>query len=345
MAKQCDVVIAGVDIGFGATKVVALVGEHIYSVVFPSTYGRGHKFHYQEEDISARYPCEQLQDENGLWFVGKLAYSQLREGEQRILRGRAVDEEALTTPFRRRIFQVAMAKILHTAHVTRPVQVYVVSGLPVDYMADADYLKRALLGDHHIKTDALEMEIDVLDVSVIPQSYGAIYSCTLTDSGQLNLSHVYKSTGQVDIGTYTVGCSLDADGEYVDVASGSVEAGIFTAHERIGAALEQQYRSKFPIDIVDEVLRTRTLWMRGQQVNCGDLVENALEPLRAATLSLLASKWGTGAHIDVVLLGGGGATLVADVVRQAYPQTRLLDDPQLANARGYLNYARMSHAR
>ena len=35
-----------------------------------------------------------------------------------------------------------------------------------------------------------------------------------------------------------------------------------------------------------------------------------------------------------------GAELVVEDVREAYPQTALVQDAQLANARGYLNYAR-----
>ena len=42
----------------------------------------------------------------------------------------------------------------------------------------------------------------------------------------------------------------------------------------------------------------------------------------------------------MIYLSGGGAQLVVNDVRAAYPQTVLVQDAQLANARGYLNYAR-----
>jgi hypothetical protein len=38
-------------------------------------------------------------------------------------------------------------------------------------------------------------------------------------------------------------------------------------------------------------------------------------------------------------LSGGGAELVRDSVMAAYPQTVIVPQPQIANARGYLNYA------
>ncbi|MEL6525948.1 MAG: hypothetical protein AAFQ07_09585 [Chloroflexota bacterium] len=45
-----------------------------------------------------------------------------------------------------------------------------------------------------------------------------------------------------------------------------------------------------------------------------------------------------GTTVDVIYLAGGGAELVFEEVRDAYPQAKLLKDAQLANARGYLNY-------
>jgi hypothetical protein len=68
-------------------------------------------------------------------------------------------------------------------------------------------------------------------------------------------------------------------------------------------------------------------------------VEDALASLRSATLNLISEMWKSGAGVDVILLCGGGAELVYESVKDAYPHTHLVRDAQLANARGYLNYA------
>jgi len=46
--------------------------------------------------------------------------------------------------------------------------------------------------------------------------------------------------------------------------------------------------------------------------------------------------------VDVIYLSGGGAELVFRDVMSAYPQTQLAKQAQLANAQGYLNYARFA---
>jgi len=128
----------------------------------------------------------------------------------------------------------------------------------------------------------------------------------------------------------------------VDAESGSVESGVYTAQERIAAALERDYREKMPFRIVEEVLRTGIFRANGQAVDYRDMVEEALTPLRSATLNLLSEKWQRGTTVDVIYLSGGGAALVAEAVCDAYPQTMLVADAPLANARGYLHYAQFS---
>jgi hypothetical protein len=115
---------------------------------------------------------------------------------------------------------------------------------------------------------------------------------------------------------------------------------VYTAHERIAAALERDYRQKMPFKIVENVLRNKVFHANGDPVAYTDVVEDALAPLRSATMNLLSEKWQRGTTIDVIFLSGGGAELVYDEIVEAYPQTQLVQDSQIANARGYLNYAR-----
>lgn len=123
-------------------------------------------------------------------------------------------------------------------------------------MADADDFKRALLGQHLINTDTANFIANVTKVMVMPQPYGCVFAHTLTPTGEINPHHVWIRTGVCDVGTYTVDVTLDNDGEYIDSESGSVEGGVYTAHERIAAELEKRYRQKMPYKIVEQVLRT-----------------------------------------------------------------------------------------
>jgi plasmid segregation protein ParM len=206
-------------------------------------------------------------------------------------------------------------------------------------MRDAADLRAALIGQHLVQTDSTEVVANISEVMVMPQPYGSLYAQTLTPSGDINPNHTFIRTGVCDVGTYTVDLALDDDGVYVDAESGSVESGVYTAQERIAAALERDYRQKMPFKIVEEVLRTGHFRASGEDVNYSTEVQDALEPLRSATLNLMGEKWKAGKTVDVIYLSGGGAELVKELVMAAYKQTQVVKNPQIANARGYLNYA------
>ncbi len=290
--------------------------------------------------MARRHPGDQMTDEDGDWFVGDLALAQLPPGELLRLRGRTANESTMGNAFRLRLAKVAIGKVMQGMWNRDIVHIRIATGLPTDHMRDAAQLKASLIGQHLIKTDTAELIANVSEVMVMSQPYGTIYANTLMESGEINRQHTYRRTGVCDVGTYTVDLALDDEGEFVDAESGSVESGVYTAQERISAALERDYREKMPFKIVEEVLRTGIFHANGQPVDYSEIVQEALTPLRSATLNLMSEKWQRGTTVDVVYLSGGGAELVVKDVREAYPQTQLVQDAQLANARGYLNYAR-----
>ncbi len=326
----------GLDIGYGVVK--AVTADQV--VMFPSVMGHAREIKFQQEDMAWRHPGDQMTDEDGDWFVGDLALAQLPPGELLRLRGRTANESTMGNAFRLRLAKVAIGKVMQGMWNRDIVHIRIATGLPTDHMRDAAQLKASLIGQHLIKTDTAELIANVSEVMVMPQPYGTIYANTLTESGEINRQHTYRRTGVCDVGTYTVDLALDDEGEFVDAESGSVESGVYTAQERISAALERDYREKMPFKIVEEVLRTGIFHANGQPVDYSEIVEEALAPLRSATLNLMSEKWQRGTTVDVVYLSGGGAELVVEDVREAYPQTALVQDAQLANARGYLNYAR-----
>lgn len=333
--SSTDTLTVGLDIGYGAVKALTVDS----AIIFPSVCGHAREIKFQADEIAVRHPGDQLRDDDGLWFLGDLALVQIPPGELLRLRGRTADEATMGNVFRARLAKAALGKLLIGKRDEQAVHVCLACGLPVDHMADAPDLKAALLGQHRIRTDAADFVANVTDVMVMPQPQGTIYAQILTGTGEVNANHDYMRTGVCDVGTYTVDLALDDDGEFVDAESGSIEGGVSAVHERIAALLEREYRQKIPFKMIETVLRTGKFRARGEIVDYSEAVQDALEPLRSATLNLMNEKWKTGTTIDVIYLSGGGAVLVYEAVVSAYPQAVIVNQPQIANARGYLNYA------
>jgi plasmid segregation protein ParM len=325
----------GLDVGYGMVK--AITPEAV--ITFPSVCGHARALRFQAEAIAARHPGDQVTDSEGAWFVGDLAQTQLPPGELLRLRGRTADETAIGNAFRVRLAKAAFGKLLPGLKGGDVAHIRLCTGLPVDHLPDAPGLKAAFLGQHRVKTDTADFVAHVIEVMVMPQPQGTIFAQILTPAGTVNRTHRAMRTGVVDVGAYTVDLALNDDGEYIDAESGSVEGGVSAAQERLAALLERDYRQKIPYKLVEAALRTGYFRARGEVVDYSAAVREVLAPLRSATLSLMGARWQTGATLDVIYLSGGGAPLVAEAVRESYPQTVLIDQPQLANARGYLSYA------
>src|SRR5688500_2775746 len=85
-AQRSEPITIGLDIGYGVTK--AVTDKNV--VTFPSVAGYAHHIRFRADQLSQLYPGEQITDEDGDWFVGNLALSQLKAHEQLRLRGRTV---------------------------------------------------------------------------------------------------------------------------------------------------------------------------------------------------------------------------------------------------------------
>lgn len=325
----------GLDIGYGVVK--AVTDNQV--ITFPSVAGYARDLKFQSVEITDKYPGEHIIDDYGDWFLGDLALSQIPAGELLRLRGRTANEDERGNQFRVRLAKVAFSKLFPHVRNRDVVHVRVATGLPVDHMRDKDALKAALIGQHLIKTDEREFIVNITEVMVMPQPYGTIYNRMLTSDGKINAGHTAKTTGVVDVGTYTVDVAVDDDGEYIDSQSGSVESGVFTAQERISALLEREYRQKMSFKAIEETLRTGYFRARGEIVDYRADVNEALAPLRSATMGLLSERFGAGVALDVIYVSGGGAELVYRDIVSAYEQAKLVKDSQIANASGYLRYA------
>src|SRR5690349_20377314 len=154
----------GLDIGYGVVK--AVTNEQI--VAFPSVCGHARPIKFRADEIAAHYPGEQILDDEGAWFVGDLALSELPPGELLRLRGRTANELTIGNVFRQRLAKVAIGKLLAGERDGEVVHLRIATGLPVDHMHDAADLKAALLGQHFIRTDTTELVANVAEVMVMP---------------------------------------------------------------------------------------------------------------------------------------------------------------------------------
>jgi plasmid segregation protein ParM len=327
----------GLDIGFGVTKIITYINGQYVQAAFPSVATHAHKIRYNADKTSAKYPGEQISVEDGEYFVGNLALSQGDPAELLRLDGRTGNDDSFGMSFRRMMMQVALAKIL-PYHEDEVIYIVINTGLPVAHMQDAPLLKKALSGVYHIRTNNASFTVHVTEVRVMPQPYGSLYSQQINPDGTMNALHVAEVCSVVDVGFFTVDLTLDKSTEYIDEQSDSVAVGIHVAHRRLTHKMDAHYRTTFPSDVIDDLLRTGKVKVRNKPMSHHEDVAEALQPVIDAVIAAMNRLWESGIFIDVIYVVGGGAAVVIDAIKKVYPHAVMLADAQMSNARGYLHY-------
>jgi plasmid segregation protein ParM len=322
----------GLDIGYSLVKL--MIDDK--GITFPSVWGLAKSFKYGEEKIASSFPGDQLTEDNTQWFIGELALSQLRPEHQRKLRGEKDDGNAA----RLRLAKAALGKALPGIQNGETVHIILSVGLPVDHMRGAPALKAAFMGQHLIHTDQTHFVANISEVFCMPQPYGTLYNSMFTRDGEVNRCHTSKRTGIVDVGTYTVDVALDDAGVFINSQSGSVEAGVHTIQQAVTEIYENEFLEKPDYRTVETIVRTGCANVYGQPHDFSAEIAPLKEDLIEATLGLMNEKWQRGTGIDSIRVAGGGAPIVYPQIARRYPQAVLVDDFQLSNAIGYLNFAR-----
>ncbi|CAG9170059.1 ParM/StbA family protein [Cupriavidus pinatubonensis] len=144
----------------------------------------------------------------------------------------------------------------------------------------------------------------------------------------------------LDIGGRTTDTVTVYGGGKLDhVASGTGNIGISNVFDHIANELKRQFNvARIRVATLDQVARHRKIRLRGQEHDVGEIVDAAVQEVGQQILREVKRRIGDAAEMDTVLLVGGGAALMHDLVRNEYPHCQVPDDPEFANARGMLKY-------
>lgn len=331
---QSEPEVISIDFGYGYTK--ATRGDK--TIIFPSVLARAHDIRYQKDDISAKHPGFWITDDQEEWFVGELALQQAKPAHQKQLQGRDGNTDE-NTQFRVRLMLSSLAQLFPDYKNGGRIRIILATGLPVDHLGDAPALEAALKVQRPVDANNTGFELEVVETIIMPQPYGTMYAQMIDSAGEMDARLGVSRSAVVDIGRFTIDAILDEDGDYIDAESGSEEAGIFIVQEALAAKYEAKYGTKATRQQLDELLRSGKLNISGEVEDFSDWVAAALKPVVDATLSLMGRLWDKGLDIQRIYVTGGGGVLIFKYIKAKYKQAVLVDNPQMANAIGYRNYA------
>ncbi len=322
----------GVDVGYGFVKVTD--GDKEF--VFPSVIGAGFRPAYRSDlaNRSSLVDNLALTVDGRRYFVGSLA---VRQSE---VASRSLDPEREAGPGVRLLTLAALA--LYTPFDSQTFNV--VTGLPTwGFARHRDAWTRLLKGTHKVKVlgprEDKEKSITIDQVRVVPQPLGTLYHRAMNSVGRVEQKDLAQSrVGLVDVGFLTTDLVMVDGMEFIERRSMSTTTALWTAWSMVAEAVRHEFGVVLANYELDRVMSEGRIRIRSAVHDLGDLCREALSWVAAKVVDEVVSLWDV-RTLDTVLLTGGGAKALAEWLLPALGNAQLVDDAQLANARGYRKLA------
>lgn len=210
-------------------------------------------------------------------------------------------------------------------------------GLPLTYFNKGEKEIKPLIDN--LQVDGKQFSFDS---RFYPQCFGAVCEYRMSDLGIIKPGTA-EDMIVVDIGFNTVDVCTVEKGKVIPRGTTTRDKqGVCRITDGIRNSLTVERHATISDHEAVEILRNGLYIEYGKTIRCEELVNKAKKNYAEALFADLASKWENYIRRSVrILLVGGGAHLVSDHVPERYKDmVTIPENPEYANARGYLKCMR-----
>jgi hypothetical protein len=315
----------GLIVGHGYTKIQGPGG----TACFPSVAALAptHDGHLVDATLGAPRTTVVTLDDGSAWIAGNAALSTAPNRLVSILDRARYGSPSFVVLAREALRQVLPA----------PAPLRVLTGMPAAWFADAT--ARQQLAD---AITAAARPWGPAHVTVAPEPAG-IYYDYLFERGGLDLGRKAEQVGVFDLGYRDAGVAWFSAGRYA--GGESVPGGMAESLREVKRLIAATYGLELSLHEVDTAVRRGGLTVEGERralpPGSAEALVKGLETVAATGRSL----WPNGGRgLDALVVGGGGAHILAEPLRRSFPHAVVLSQPQLAGARGFYAMAAMAAA-
>lgn len=353
-----DVMCAGGDAGFGATKTDVSDGNGFsLKLIMPSTISESGDRTMALVSLGGEDPIlSNLSDvENQLtvldveihnmttgdtnsWFIGRLANKEGIDTGYCWQDDKSADKKSMALL----ITQLALAQTAKVDGINSYARFYLATGLPIDhYKQYKDSYAKNIKGKWRVTFKAgiwkdVCCTIEIGGCRIYPQVYG-IWNDHLMDIGGsiANADLLDDYVLVVDPGTRTTDYAIFKEGRMIDGFSGSLEQGMSNVLDKISNNLKANGLNVKDYDL-DYCFVENGGWVRGKNINQDKRLALKIEAEKINDLIKKRLKDSYG-QIGVTLVGGGCGEAMFEYLQ--FPNKKLTDNAQFGNATGFLKFA------
>lgn len=178
-------------------------------------------------------------------------------------------------------------------------------------------------------------------VTIFPQAAGAVYGAILDNIQKYFISGSY--IGLVDIGFKTTDfITFITEDKLVirEDLSGTINIGMAALKNAADKLFTQKTGSKLDIPELMRLISAGKIFYKGREMDFSRELAAVKAEISRVIKDRIKSVWGSKLDFfNTVFLAGGGAKELQSGLSDIYEKTVLVEDPQFANARGFLKVA------
>ena len=320
----------GIDVGYGYVKVFD--GQDWIN--FPSVVGLAHESPgFTGLSNGSRTRTMSITVDGQCYNVGELAMRQSAFAFRSLSQSRLEANE----------FKVLFLTALGLVADRSSTSAHVVTGLPPGLLYQEKAVAQLLRGEHRVVLrlgkEILERSLNVENLRILPQPMGTYLGEALDARGQVkDEALVAGRTALVDIGHGTTDLAIAEGGEYVPHLSRTLSVGVATAQAELSDRLRRELGLVRESYQLDEAMVTGRIKVAGQVRDISAMRDQTYKALATKILTEIHSSWDV-ATVDMILFTGGGAKALDRYLLPQFPNARLVEPAQTANARGYFTWA------
>lgn len=338
MLKNNEVVrIVGADVGFGTGIGVVLE----YNPVTKKSIWLGKRIISSRARQGSNLTGDILNSLNNTYRIGNLDYTVDEKND-----GEGVDDRK---EYHFSAIQcVLMQHLLQNLQLKNSDNLHIISGMPISlFYATNNKRSDEMIGrkEENLKKTAVTPlynaePIILNNLSVLAEGVGAYLDFILDDKGEFVSGSEEEVVAVIDIGDGTTDIVTIRDVTVVDFnRTASQNIGVSDVKNEVRKILERDYGIRDETDFrINKMLYDRTYRVNGQDFSQEQIISILTESISNVLARLTAFVKKTlsrSGDIDRILVVGGGATIFGPEIRALFPQAVNIDEPQLANARGF----------
>lgn len=241
----------------------------------------------------------------------------------------------------RTLTKIAVADLAKRSFVQSHDEVILITGAPsgeIDTSAITD-LEAAFTGPHEVIVNGRKQKVNVSQVIVLPQPIGTVMSRYLDEEGYVaDERYEVIRVGVIDIGMGTT--DLDSISCLRREEYKSIEAGMKDVYQLIADYVNKENpnaKAEF-YHIEPQFASGKYKISERHSIDFSSIRDTAVFEVAEKIKKGIKNAWKTFDRFDEIILTGGGAELFAPYIGELVGELVIADQPQEANANGYLRY-------